>query len=148
MELVISLAILVLLLPSLFFVANTYQQECKRLHRQHRLQMEYTHFMLFVQNELKQGSDFQSEGKNLVFRRSSGDIIRYEWKDQQIVRSVQKKGSSTFQGRTILSAHVDAVAFVSAADGVTIDLRLQDQNARLDLCTTIMARGQAIDVEP
>jgi hypothetical protein len=141
-EIVISLAILVVILPSLLFVANTYQHELKRLSRQHRLQMEYTHFMMFVQNELKQGSDFRGEGGNLVFRRSSGDTIRYEWKEQQVVRSVQKKGSSVFQGRTILAYHVDSVAFVPSVDGVMIDICLQDRDARLALSTTIMARGQ------
>jgi hypothetical protein len=140
-ELVVSLSMLVAIIPSLFFVANTYQRELRRLNGQHRLQMEYTHFMIFVQNELKQGKDFHNEGNRLLFHLSSGDAVRYEWKDQQVIRSVKKKGASSFQGRTILAYHVYSIVFMPFENNVTMEIRFQDKvGGYLDLHTSITAR--------
>jgi hypothetical protein len=141
-EMVISLTILIAIIPTLFFVGNTYHDELKHLSGQYRLQKEYIHWMLFVQNELKQGSAFHNEGTALVFDLPSGDAIRYEWKDRQVLRSVKKKGTSSFQGRTILAYHVDKIAFVPSGNGVHLDICLQNRDARFALRTTIMARGQ------
>ncbi|MBA4493272.1 hypothetical protein ACFO25_06640 [Paenactinomyces guangxiensis] len=139
-ELVISLSLLVLLLPALFFSARTLETEIKKLVSHHRLQMEYIAFVTSVQAEIRQGRGFRTDEGALLFDLPTGETIRYKWQKRQVVRSVKKKGETAFKGMTVLANHVYFITFVPGRDKVMIDIGLQNWNANLDMSVAVAGR--------
>lgn len=129
LELTISLFILLVMIPAIFFCFITLVTESKKIMNEQRLQMEWISCYIRMQKELKKGKNFRISNESLVFDLPTGETIRYRWEKQKLVRDVKRDSiHSSFQGYTLLLHHVEAFRFVSDQSGVLIAFTLRDQN--------------------
>ncbi|SFJ07158.1 Putative Competence protein ComGF [Thermoflavimicrobium dichotomicum] len=104
--------------------------------------MEYRAFLSYVQNEVKQGAHFRTENGALLFELPSGETIRYEQKNRQVIRRVKKANEKHFKGTMILLQHVYLILFIPDKSGVLLDVGLQSWSADLEMKIYIHGRSR------
>lgn len=139
-ELTISLSLLIILFPAVFFLSHTLEAEFRKLMSREELQMEYRIFHASLASEIAQATRLSLEGKNLVLDFPTGESARYEFKKRQLIRSVRRPGDMVFRGVTIVLQHVYFSTLVPDENGVYVDVGLQNWYSHLDLSTYIGKR--------
>lgn len=142
-ELTITLSLLIVLFPAVFFLTNTLEAEFKKMVNREQLQMEYMAFHAFMMREINQATRFRLQGKDVIVDLPTGESIRYQFKKRQIMRSVKRCGEMHYLGTTIVLQHVYFCAIVPDENGVYIDVGLQNWYSSLDLNTYIGKRVDA-----
>lgn len=138
-EFTITFSLLIFLIPALYFCSNILEQEFKKYMAQERLQMEFISFQMFVQNELKKGQDFSLRNGGLEIRLPT-EVVRYEQKKREIIRSVKAPNEKQFKGYTILLQHVYLASFIPDQAGVTMEIGMQNWLASIDVTTYVGKR--------
>lgn len=137
------LSILVIFLPSLFFVAFTIEKETGEAFGKTRIQLDYLSFLAWIEKDIKKGVYFQEEEGSLYIHTPDQTIIRYYLRDRKLIRSVQEHGENQPRGTTIVLQDVYYALFLPDKKGVGLDVGLQNWYAHQEFATYFSARTQA-----
>lgn len=135
-----SMFILLVLIPVIFFCMTQFVMESKQIMEHERYQMDWLSCKLWMQNEIKTGKHFRIDHESLLFDLPTGETVRYRWDRGRIVRQVQKSKDQPFQGYMILLQQVKAFRFYPRQAGVWMAFTFQnDYSVR----TFIQGRGES-----
>ncbi|MCH5583918.1 ComGF family competence protein [Shimazuella sp. AN120528] len=126
---ILSFAIVTTLFP-LFF--GLFYQVFNSIHSQlatYALFTQFDRFSLQLQKDEANGVKFLIHQNQLEMIMKDGLRVRYQWKQDQIVRSVKESSSAFYRGNTILLYQVRRVYYQNLKNGVKMTVVLSQQDA-------------------
>jgi hypothetical protein len=141
-EMVVTTALWMLMLPILFTLAFTLESSLKKQIGREQLQMEANVFVSDIRDEIRRAVRVRSgtEG-DLWLDRPDGSIVRYQLKKRRVIRDVRHPGKRSFSGTTVLLHEVYFLSFVPVEDGVKVEVGLQNWYADLEMFTFVRCRA-------
>ncbi|WP_124727764.1 hypothetical protein [Staphylospora marina] len=141
-EVIISLSVLVLLIPSLFLATRTFEGEIGKQAGRQRLEAEVLSFVPLLEQDVKRASHFRKEGEALVIGFPDGSSVRYEHRNRRLIRSVKEPTDSSFGGTMIVLDNVYFAAWMPDDRGVEVELGLQNWTSSMDVTLYLSERNE------
>lgn len=113
------------------------------------LRREASALHILLLNEVKQGYDFRTTGRDFYFELSEKETVRIRYQATQLGRSISKNGLS-YGGNVILGRDIHDVTFIPDDDqaGITIVVTLKRGDAMMTFRTYWHSRIEQELIEP
>jgi hypothetical protein len=143
-EMVVTTALWMLMLPIVFTLAFTVESSLKKQIGREQLQMEANAFVSDIRDEIRGAVRVRSGTDGALWLdRPEGSIVRYQLKKRRVIRNVRHPGERSFSGTTVLLHEVYFLSFVPVEDGVKVEVGLQNWYADEEVVTFVRCRSTA-----
>lgn len=128
-EMIVSFAMVTSLFPLLF---GLYYQIFNSVHSQlgtHQLFHEFDRFSMQLHRDETNAVKIFAFQNKLEMMMKNGLLVRYQWKQGQIVRSLKENSSVSYRGNTILLYHVKQIRYQNLPNATKLTVVLANKNA-------------------